>query len=192
MSELDSSRKEAEVDKERQDLDSELTAQRAEVDEGRLADRELRDGTRQATRGNRQALESLRRERAKEDYGLLVEREASDRGRSKERSVLDAHLAREKQARSDAEEQSRSDVDREARRTRDLGEVLSLVETQIEGVTARLAAMLATVPRGTFEGQLSDGVSVIRSATARIRELLEDALDPSDSRRRYHDEGGSG
>ncbi len=59
-------------------------------------------------------------------------------------------------------------------------------------VDGSLAELLATVPRGTFDGRLSSDVEKIRRAGVRMRSLLEDVLDPNDARRRDHDVGGSG
>lgn len=180
------------LDRERRGIDAGRAKLRARADRERVENRELLDRARQTLRGDRQARESLRRERASEDESLRVEREASDITRAEERCFSDARAAHETQARSDAEDESRRNTDRDDRRTKELGDVLALVETQIEVVTVRLTALLNVVPRGSFEGELSESVATIRTATDRMRQLLEDVLDPEDTRCRDHEEGGSG
>ena len=189
---LDSPGQEPDLDRERRAIDADRLRLRTQADHERLENRELLDGTRQALRGDRQTRESLRRERASEDESLRVEREASDLTRADERCSSDARAAHANQARSDSEGESRRNTDREGRRTKELRDVMALVETQIEVVTARLTALLNVVPRGTFEGELSESVATIRTATDRMRQLLEDVLDPGDTRCRDHDQGGSG
>lgn len=175
---------EPELGRERRCIDTARARLRTHADHERLEHREMLDGTRQMLREDRQALESLRRERASDDASLRVERNASDLTRTEERSSSDARIAREKLARLEAEDETRQSSDRESLRREELGEVLALVEAQIEIVTA------------TIEGDMGNlgvrAVATLRTARLRLRQLLEDVRDPEDTGCRYHDVGGSG
>ncbi len=161
-------------ERQRHDADAAQCSERAKADGERFVGRALVDLTRQVARGNRQARENIVRERTLEDRALEAERDRSDRGLDAERKLSDAALTCETQARVNAEDTLERRGADDAHRSEELREVLKLVVSQL-----RSAGDLA-------------GASELRSANARARHLLEDALDPTDSRGRYHDEGGSG
>ncbi|HZU99151.1 MAG TPA: hypothetical protein VFF73_20760 [Planctomycetota bacterium] len=188
----DDRRTDSEIDQRRRELDRAQSGRRADADRARDDQRGLVDGTRQTARGTSQSRESLDRERAREDASLGAERALADIARAAERALADAALAREKQARSDSDAALEHRVDLDARRRATLREALGLLDEQMAVVDGSLSELLATVPRGTFDGRLSADVEKIRSAGVRMRTLLGDVLDPDDARRRDHDVGGSG
>jgi len=183
---------ESEIDRQRRELDGAESERRASSDRDRDEQRNVVDGTRQNLRGTSQARESLARERARDDASLGNERALTDVSRSAEREISDAELSREKDARSDAQAALEEVRGLDSARQRSLREALALIEEQMSVVDGSLTGVLATVPRGTFDGRLSADVEKIRRAAGRIRTLLEDVLDPGDCRRRDHDVGGSG
>ncbi len=183
---------EPDINQQRRDLDHAETGRRADADRDRDDQRGLVDGTRQSSRGTSQSRERLDRERARDDASLGTERALADIARAAERALADAALAREKQARSDSDVALDRRIDLDAHRRATLREALDLVEQQMAVVDGSLTQLLATVPRGASEGQMSEDVAKIRSAGVRIRTLLADVLDPNDARRRDHEVGGSG
>lgn len=185
-------KRDADIDKGRRHLDASQTERRAGADSARLHTREETDRTRPKVQGDTEQVSGFVLERERNDEALREERDHSDEARSKERQLGDVALAREKQTRAVADESLEERVQRDARRNESLREALALVESEIQVVAGSLTQLLAAVPRGTFDGRLSGGVEKIRLASVRMQRLLEDALDPGDTRRRYHEVGGSG
>ena len=157
-------RPDSEIEQQRRDLDCAESGRRADAD----------------------------RERARDDASLGAERALADIARAAERALADAALAREKQARTDSDAALDHRIELDERRKATLREALALVEQQMAVVDGSLIQLLTTVPRGTFDGRLSEDVEKIRRAALRMHSLLEDVLDPNDARRHDHEVGGSG
>jgi hypothetical protein len=181
------------VETQRRDVDLARTEERAKSDNARTDQRELEDRARHlGDRADGNTTQVVGIQRAADDDSLRLERKNADVARSQEHALSDVTLAREKDARREAEKETGRTGDREARRTSELEEALRLIDTQLALVAENLAAMLEGVPQGNFDGVLTGRVATVRAATGRIQTLLRNVIDPKTAPQRADAPGGSG